>query len=535
VNRLRYYLPRLALFLLIFVAVLALPEAVTRVLYRVRHGVWPVSLAEVVERSQAEVGGLFVEHSILPFVLKPGARLTFMDTAAEINSSGFRGPELRSATPLRVLVVGASTTFDTGVPDYARTWPHQLEAQLGPTLPGIEVINGGVPVYMLWANYLKYILYDRYAKPDIVLIYQGIADTTPWWPAAYDKLISTDYWLYRGSEARSWSGIQGAQKLWQDPLLPGLFARSIFLRGAYNERGRNENVFANMVRARTVDEAMPDPFVERNIDVFGYFVSALRSDGVLPILVPQSIGSPTRKRVYGENFPVFVGGLHKLNTHYVRYARQAGVKVIDVTGITDQWGDEYFKDFLHYNEAGSLELARLVAQRLAEDTDVRRIHSSHRGRTAMPTRVLQSVIAFDRAPEPLPAVADISISLISSSLRGFGFVEGPYPQWNMPRLVRWLEGREGEIRFRGDDTGQKAFVVRLTVRSIAPDQKLEVLLNGIPVAEHRFSKTDNWEPVVSREFTLAPENRLTFRAERTTKIGGRDLGILFDEIAVAAK
>ena len=80
----------------------------------------------------------------------------------------------------------------------------------------------------------------------------------------------------------------------------------------------------------------------------------------MPILVPQSIGSATRKRVYGENFPVFVGGLHKLNARYVRYARDAGVKVIDVTDVTDQWGDDRFKDFLHYNEAGSQELARLV-------------------------------------------------------------------------------------------------------------------------------------------------------------------------------
>jgi lysophospholipase L1-like esterase len=493
-----------------------------------------VSLAEVVERSRAEVRGLFVEHSILPFVLRPGARLTFMDTAAEVNSSGFRGPELRPATPLRILIVGASTTFDTGVPDDAKTWPRQLEKELGTTLSGTEVINGGVPVYMLWANYLKYVLYDRYAKPDVVLIYQGIADTTPWWPTAYDKLISTDYWLYRGSEARSWSGIQGADKLPEDPLLPGLFARSIFLRGAYNERGGNENVFANMTRARTVDEAMPDAFLERNVDVLGYFVSALKSDGALPILVPQSIGSATRKRVYGENFPVFVGGLHKLNARYVRYARDAGVKVFDMTSVTDRWGDDHFKDFLHYNETGSQELARLVALKLTEDPDIQGLHASHRGRTSMPTRVLQTTIAFDRSPQPIPTVADVSISLISTSLRGFGFLEGPYPQWNMPNPVRWLEGREGEIQFRGD-TGQKLFVVRMNVRSIAPDQRIDVLLNGTPIAEHRFSKTDNWEPVVSSEFKLAPENRLTFRAERTVKIGGRDLGVLFDEITVAAK
>ena len=152
----------------------------------------------------------------------------------------------------------------------------------------------------------------------------------------------------------------------------------------------------------------------------------------------------------------------------------------------------------------------------------------------MPTRVFQTAIAFDRPPESLPAVADISVSLISTALRGFGFLEGPYPQWNMPRPVRWLEGREAEIRFRGD-AGGRPFLLRMNVRSIATEQRIEVLLNGVPVVEHPFRKPDEWEAVVSRQFTLASENRLTFRAARTVRVGGRELGVLFDEIAVEEK
>src|SRR5205823_4511349 len=148
-----------------------------RLLYRARHGEWPVSLAAVAARSRVEAKELFLEHSILPFVLRPGARVPYMDTVAEVNASGFRGPELRADTPLRILAVGASTTFDTGVTSNAATWSQRLEDGLGASLPGTEVVNGGVPVYNLWANYLKYVLYDRYAQPDVVLIYQGIADT----------------------------------------------------------------------------------------------------------------------------------------------------------------------------------------------------------------------------------------------------------------------------------------------------------------------------------------------------------------------
>ncbi|HEY2941814.1 MAG TPA: SGNH/GDSL hydrolase family protein [Vicinamibacteria bacterium] len=390
-KRLRYYLPRVLLSGLVFASVLALPEVAARLAYRARHGEWPVSLATVVTRSKAEVTTLFAEHSILPFVLRPGARVSFMDTFVEVNSAGFRGGELRSATPLRILVVGGSTTFDTGVRDNSRTWPHQLEERLGESLKGTEVINGGVPVYMLWTNYLKYVLYDRYARPDVVLIYQGLNDTVPWWPSAFDEMLRTDYWLFRGAEARSWSGLMGERKLAQDPLLPGIFARSVFLRGAYNERGANENVFANMRRARSVDECMPDALLDRNVDMLGYFVDAIRADGALPVLVPQTIGSPGRKQVSGEDFGVFVGGLRKLNARYVRHARDAGVPVIDVTGVADAWGDDHFKDLLHFNDAGSSELATLVARRLLADERVVALHASHRDRTAMPTRTGDAV------------------------------------------------------------------------------------------------------------------------------------------------
>jgi len=84
---------------------LALAEMSVRVVYRVRHGVWPLTLQRVAQQYQADVGALFIEHSILPFVLRPNVSTTFMDTRASINSCGFRGPELNPAAPLRILEI----------------------------------------------------------------------------------------------------------------------------------------------------------------------------------------------------------------------------------------------------------------------------------------------------------------------------------------------------------------------------------------------------------------------------------------------
>ncbi|MGH7410756.1 MAG: hypothetical protein ACREJ6_06830 [Candidatus Methylomirabilis sp.] len=75
----------------------------------------------------------------------------------------------------------------------------------------------------------------------------------------------------------------------------------------------------------------------------------------------------------------------------------------------------------------------------------------------------------------------------------------------------------------------------MNVHSIASDQRIEVLLNGVPVVEHPFRKAGEWEAVVSREITPAPEDRVTFRAARAVRADGRELGVLFDEIAVAGK
>ena len=104
----------------------------------------------------------------------------------------------------------------------------------------------------------------------------------------------------------------------------------------------------------------------------------------------------------------------------------------------------------------------------------------------------------------------------------------------MPRPVRWMEGKEADIRFTAE-AGGKPYVLKMTVRSIAPDQKIQALVNGKPVAEYAFKKINEWETVVSREFTLAPENELSFRAAQTVGEGGRELGVLFEELAVVAK
>src|SRR5688572_16962221 len=56
-----------------------------------------------------------------------------------INSHGFRGPEISVAKPpgtIRIITVGASTTFDACISNDAETWPARLQHWLGELAPG---------------------------------------------------------------------------------------------------------------------------------------------------------------------------------------------------------------------------------------------------------------------------------------------------------------------------------------------------------------------------------------------------------------
>lgn len=395
-NALKYYGIRVCLAVSLFVAVGAGPELVARVSYRLRNGCWPLSLAAATRRGRGEQKILFAKHSILPFTLRPGARLPFADTWAEVNTCGFRGPELRPTTPLRILVVGGSTTFDTGVTDNDATWCRQLEKRLQATFPGVEVINGGVPVYATWSNCLKYILYDYQVQPDVVLIYQGLNDTLRWWPGVFGDLPFTDYWQYRGCHGRAYSGQVGEQEIPLTPTVLDLFAHSILLRGAYNERGRNENLFANMCQAENAIACVPDSVLAKNNDMLTRFLEAIRGTGAIPIVVPQGIGARTRRQVDGQRFEVWVDGLRRQAEAYLRAARQQHVKAIDLLESTFTWGDACFKDSMHFNDAGAQALAQLLAPILSADEDLKRIYRVNKGADrCMPTHILDRIIVPD--------------------------------------------------------------------------------------------------------------------------------------------
>jgi hypothetical protein len=112
------------------------------------------------------------------FVPTPGYEVRGANIHIKINSLGFRGDEFTAAKPprtVRIVCLGASTTFSAEVSSNAAMWTHRLQELLQADYPDvrIEVINAAVGGYV--AEDLLKVLRHRVLPldPDLVIYYEA--------------------------------------------------------------------------------------------------------------------------------------------------------------------------------------------------------------------------------------------------------------------------------------------------------------------------------------------------------------------------
>jgi lysophospholipase L1-like esterase len=101
-----------------------------------------------------------------------------------INREGFRGTDLetaKAAGTTRIMVVGASTTFDPCAVRDSETWPERLEYWLGELAPNrkFEVINAGVPGLSMLGHLIRLQTELHAFDPDVIVVYAGHGIVTP--------------------------------------------------------------------------------------------------------------------------------------------------------------------------------------------------------------------------------------------------------------------------------------------------------------------------------------------------------------------
>ena len=98
-----------------------------------------------------------------------------------IDGQGFRGREVSPRAPAsveRIMVVGASTTFDGEVTADDRAWPARLEFWLHDVAPAapVEVVNAGVPGYRVLDNLIRLQTDLCQFHPDVIVLYDAHND-----------------------------------------------------------------------------------------------------------------------------------------------------------------------------------------------------------------------------------------------------------------------------------------------------------------------------------------------------------------------
>lgn len=132
----------------------------------------------------ARMPTLYYRHQRLGFAL---VRDTSYGRWVHVDSLGLRGPEAtwrKAPGTLRILALGASTTFDMGVSADSLAWPAQLGRRLTASLGRpVEVLNAGTPGYHLSQNIPR--LHEELAglDPDLVLVLHGHNELYTTWPA----------------------------------------------------------------------------------------------------------------------------------------------------------------------------------------------------------------------------------------------------------------------------------------------------------------------------------------------------------------
>jgi|GEM_PF-3139349 len=134
------------------------------------------------------MGSLLIEDELLGSKLKPNARenavCSDFEVSYETNDLGLRDDPLRESDEFRILFLGDSQTFGWGVP-FGERFTERIEQNI----PGVQVINAGVPGYgihqmKLWLEHHGFDL-----KPDLVVltfIYQDLLR------AAWADIIDSD-------------------------------------------------------------------------------------------------------------------------------------------------------------------------------------------------------------------------------------------------------------------------------------------------------------------------------------------------------
>lgn len=340
----------LAVAAVVLVNVLAV-ELGCQLAYRLKSGHW------LATRRGGYTRPMFRRHPYLAASGRPGAVFDNKGSLLRHNAAGHRGPlppAPRDRERVRVVTLGGSTTYCSHLPE-DRTWPAQLERELG---PGYEVINLAAPAYSTVENLIQTALWLSDLEPDIAVYLEG-------WNDAHNSHVAGlrgDYSDFHGPRLL----VELSLTPWQAPTrLASLHFARYFLAAA-DERQPSPEGGPLRLTGRPDERALG--LYRRNLKL----IAALcRAQGIEPLFVPQRLNDAALTSDESSHWVPFVrdkdlpGVIRAYNEAMADAARGSGVSF--VRGLmTEGFGLEDYVDKGHLSERGSAKVARHVAEELRQ-------------------------------------------------------------------------------------------------------------------------------------------------------------------------
>jgi len=287
------------------------------------------------------------------------------------DSAGFRRT-IDATSPTggrpRVLVLGASTTFDTQVSGDLRAWPSRLWTWLSAE-QGFQgaVLNGGVAGYQVVDNLVRLVTVLANFQPDVILLYHAHNDLFATLAGSPSAGLADPHRPWRAPTQTPWAGWLEAHSLLYGKVAGRLKALRFGGTGG-DRRDRGAAEWDSVLNAGAAR-------FERDVETFAAVAAARGIPLVLMTVTHVSAGdslpaSDDVARNWMHTLPgvppgITLEGYRRFNARVAAVAARHSIPLIDgaASGVA---GLELYAegDPLHFNDRGADEFARFVAGQL---------------------------------------------------------------------------------------------------------------------------------------------------------------------------
>ncbi len=313
-------------------------------------------------------------HRYLGFIPAPG----YTKGQNRHNQMGFRGadfPREKPAGEYRIVCLGASTTYGTGVNDYRHSYPYLLQEILANNgYDQVRVINAGVMAYTSWEILLNFQLRVMELQPDLVILYLGINDVDARlvWPESAYKGDNSGYLLAPGM-ARHTTGLFAHFNLgrvflakWYGYTLNDLGRNYTLTSGSYRgdefKRQTFEHTYPDgfflQIPAEKILKSNPPVFFQRNID---HLTGLATNQGIDVLLTSLALCPAKMDQLDPEGKQIILDGLREHHRILKAISEERQVHFFDLAAVFPA-EEKYYRDPAHLNKDGNLRKASLMAE-----------------------------------------------------------------------------------------------------------------------------------------------------------------------------